>query len=155
MYQGLSGNLPVSLSFTNLTSGNNQTLKIGDKWAIEVHGNSGWAVTVTGSKNGQPFTFPPMGTIDANGIFRLEGSVLPDQVGTWVETWLVGGVQAGVLIFTVVPAPAPQTAPPPPQTSNYVPTEQPPAMSMSLPNIPTWLLLAGGVGALLLIGGRR
>ena len=156
MYSGLNGfagALPLSISFQNLTSGNNQTLKIGDKWVIEVHGNGNAPVVVTGSRDGKPVNFGAMGTTNDSGIFKLEGSVLPDQVGAWVENWTVGGVQAGVLVFTILPN-APVAAP-----SHTVVADQGPASllpaSFQMPDIPLWLLAAGALGAVVLLGGRR
>ncbi len=157
--RGLGGNLPVSVSFTNLTTGNNQALKVGDKWAVEVHGSAGWIVAVRGTRNGQPYTFPAMGTIDGNGVFRLEGSALADQVGSWIQIWEVGGAHAGTLIFSIAPATAATPPPAPPKNeeekSGYVDKETPPAQTFQMPDIPVWMWAIGAVGAAVLLGGRR
>jgi hypothetical protein len=94
---------PSSLNFTNLTSGNASTLKVGDRWQIQITGAiPNGAVSVTGGQNGAHDT-TPMGNADANGNWTSNGQITAAQIGSWTEAWTVGGQPVGQFQFTVVP----------------------------------------------------
>lgn len=150
MYRSRGLSAALSVTFTNLSRGDNQTLHIGDQWRIAVQGPPSQPVTVTGGKDGAR-DVTPMGSTDATGAFQLSGSIGADQVGSWYEQWQVGGQDAGGFSFTVIadPAPPPHTEPP-----AFAPP--PPAPNVAPVAFPSWLLLtAAGIGALLLFGGRK
>jgi hypothetical protein len=102
---------PVSLKFTNLTSGNNSKLAVGDRWQIQISNAARNApVSVTGGQNGAHDT-TPMGSSDSSGNWTSNGQITADQIGSWTEAWTVGGQPVGNFAFTVVPASAPGTTP--------------------------------------------
>ena len=96
----------AQFSFTNLTSGNNSSFNVGDRWQIQISGaapNS--PVAVRGGQNGANVT-STMGTTDSTGSWSYNGQMTQAQVGPWSETWTVGGAQVGPSFsFTVNPAP--------------------------------------------------
>jgi hypothetical protein len=95
---------PSSLKFTNLSSGNASTLKVGERWQIQITGAARNApVSVTGGQNGAHDT-TPMGSSDASGNWSSNGQITADQIGSWSEAWTVGGQPVGQFSFTVVPA---------------------------------------------------
>jgi hypothetical protein len=97
---------PSSLKFTNLTSGNNSKLAVGDRWQIQITGAARNApVSVKGGQNGAQDT-TPMGSTDSSGNWMSNGQISGDQIGSWTEAWTVGGQPVGQFAFTVVPASA-------------------------------------------------
>jgi hypothetical protein len=95
---------PSSLKFTNLTSGNNSKLTVGDRWQIQITGAARNApVSVKGGQNGAQDT-TPMGSSDSSGNWTSNGQITADQIGSWTEAWTVGGQPVGNFAFTVVPA---------------------------------------------------
>lgn len=138
-----------SVSFTNLTRGNNAALQVGDQWSVEVHGAPNAQVTVTGSRDGKAYTWQPVGTTDATGYFRMNGSALADLVGQWFENWQVGGVGVGSFSFSISPVSSTPTVPPTPPAPVVNGFEIP----ASLPSW-AWFAAAGALG-LVLLGGKQ
>jgi hypothetical protein len=103
---------PSSILFTNLTSGNNSKLTVGDRWQIQISNAARNApVAVTGGQNGANAT-TPMGTTDSSGNWTSNGQVTADMIGSWQEAWSVGGQPVGTISFSVVPAGgSPSTSP--------------------------------------------
>jgi hypothetical protein len=92
---------PSSVVFTNLTSGNPALLNVGDRWQIVISGAAKNApVSVTGGQNGAHDT-TPMGSTDSAGNWKSNGQITGDQIGSWVEAWMVGGQPVGTFSFTV------------------------------------------------------
>jgi len=98
---------PAGIQFTpkvqivdNVT-GSMTTLTVGDSFSFLVTGappsslvfvsETGWSA--------------PLGYSDTNGSFRFSGTIASDVVGTWLQTWTIGGVvaQPGPLQFTIIP----------------------------------------------------
>jgi hypothetical protein len=101
----------ASLKFTNLTSGNNSQLAVGDRWQIQISNAARNApVSVKGGQNGAQDT-TPMGSTDSSGNWTSNGQITADQIGSWTEAWTVGGQPVGNFAFTVVPAAAPGSTP--------------------------------------------
>ncbi len=102
----------ASLKFSNLTSGNNSQLQVGDRWQIQIsNAKPNAAVSVTGGQNGAHDT-TPMGSSDSSGNWTSNGQITAAQVGSWSEAWSVGGQNVGQFQFTVAPASgAPGTTP--------------------------------------------
>ena len=84
-------------------TGSLTTLAVGDSFSFQVTGapplslvsvsEAGWSGSV--------------GYTDASGLFWLNGIVGSNVVGTWQQTWTIGGVlaQPGPLQFTITPKP--------------------------------------------------
>lgn len=148
------GGFQSSLKFTNLTSGNNSKLQVGDRWQIQIS-NAGRnaPVAVTGGQNGAN-AITPMGSTDSNGNWTSNGQITADQIGSWTEAWTVGGQPVGNFAFTVVPAAVPGSTP---SSSTTPSTGQTTAGSfMDLLNkttviggttIPDWALVGGALVA--------
>lgn len=99
---GSTGTNPA-FTFTNLTSGNNSSFNVGDRWQIQIIGaapNS--PVSVVGGQSGANTT-ASMGTTDSGGNFATNGQMTAAEVGPWQETWTVGGRQVASFSFTVSP----------------------------------------------------
>jgi hypothetical protein len=93
--QNAPGGNPV-VSFNPSRSGG--VLQPGDTWTVSITGGSPNTV-VSVTNNGKSGT---VGKTDANGNFTLAGSVLANQVGSYTESWFVGGTPAGTFSFSVV-----------------------------------------------------
>lgn len=138
------------LIFRNVTTGNAQTVRVGDAWKVEITGAAPNApVAVTGGKDGATST-TPMGSTDGTGRYALNGTSGQDGIGIWAETWFVGGASVGSFSFTVVAPTAGTQQPPPPggqQTTPPPATKDGPnvnAMFETLKSIPWWVWVAGG-----------
>lgn len=142
--------------------GQTSALQVGDSWSITLTGPAGAAVSVAGGQNGKS-DVTALGAIDAGGSKVISGQATADQVGSWIESWTVGGVPAGVLRFTIAAASGGQqssTAPPPTNNAGggYVPADLIGKAEQFVTDsgIPTWAIAAGvGVAALFFFGGRR
>jgi hypothetical protein len=112
MRRGLSGlGQTVTASIQN-TSRPGQPLQVGDSWLVTVMGPPNSPVSNTASI-GNWSGSAPYGSTDENGNFTLTGQATASTVGTWTETWSVGGINAPAITFTVSPAPAPSPTPAP------------------------------------------
>lgn len=94
-----------SLSFTT-GSGDTSTPKVGDTWKISItNATPGASVTVIGSYNGgSSGEATTMGAIQSDGTLSLSGTFTADQVGSWQESWSVGGTSVGSFSFNVTGA---------------------------------------------------
>ncbi len=161
--QPVSVNYTPRVTFTNSRGGN--ILYPGDTWTVRITGGRpSSTVYVMGGKNGASDT-TRMGVSDSSGNFELSGAVSSAEVGSWAESWSVGGTPAGSFSFVVQPtATTPATVPP---ASGGTPTptptggriddsNAPPSVGgFDLSAIPWWGWLAGGAGAIFLFGGGR
>jgi hypothetical protein len=94
----------AQFSFTNLTSGDNATFKVGDRWEIRISGATPNApVSVNGGLNGAN-VLTQMGNTDASGRFTLNGQMEQSQVGSWIEAWRVNNQIIASFSFRVSPA---------------------------------------------------
>ena len=154
-------------SFKNLSSGDASNFKVGDAWQLTISGAPPNAqVVVSGGANGVVAT-TPMGTTDANGSFAMQGTITADQVGMWIENWKSGGLNAGAFSFSVAAPAAPPstgggkqlavTPPPvvPPMTGFDLSAVTTLLTNASFFGIPNWVLILGGVGAVVLLGGKH
>lgn len=101
-----SGGSP-SVSFVSSRGGT--SLQVGDTWTVKITGGAANApVTVVFSgSNPSAGKSATVGNTDGTGSFSMSGSALASQVGTYTETWGVGGVPAGAFSFSIAaPAPA-------------------------------------------------
>ena len=105
-----SGSAPANggkLIFTSSRGGTN-AFQVGDTWQVQITGatpNS--PVTVSGSMPGSTFSGTSMGSTDNSGNFSKSGTFDTSTVGSWQETWAVGGAQSGTISFTVAAATTP------------------------------------------------
>ena len=114
-----------TLSFTNLTSGNNSSFNVGDRWTIQITGAAPNAsVTVTGGQNGASST-ATMGTTDSTGSWVYNGTMTAAQVGSWSEAWSVGGTPIQSFTFVVQPTTQTQAATGQSTTGNQLPSNAP------------------------------
>jgi len=166
--------LLVNSTMTNVgVSINKTSFNIGDSWTITVTGPPNASVTAAGVQNGTAVgSATPMGTIGSNGTLVLTGTMAASQVGSWIESWTVGGQNAGSVSFTVA-APAgstgttggTQTGTLPAGSSSSSSTSSSTCTLSFFPGEPclggfigqtTALVLGGGLLVLmLLMGGRR
>jgi hypothetical protein len=97
---GVQGTPTVRIVDNN--TGSRTTLAVGDSFSFQVTGapvslvsvsEAGWSGSV--------------GYTDASGLFWLNGIVGSNVVGTWQQTWTIGGVSAQPtpLQFTIIPKP--------------------------------------------------
>ncbi len=110
--------IPTSASLLNTSRPSASSFQVGDSWTLTITGAPNSPVTDAASQNGQSLGTTPYGSTDGNGNFSLSGTIGSGQIGTWSETWAVGGVAAPTLNFTIVagpsggaPAPAIATTP--------------------------------------------
>ncbi len=97
-------------TFTNLTSGNNASFNVGDRWTIQISGAAPNApVSVTGGQNGQSST-ANMGSTDSSGSWVTNGTMTAAQVGSWSESWNVGSQNIASFNFVVQPTTQTQAA---------------------------------------------
>jgi WD40 repeat protein len=84
-------------------TGSLTTLAIGDSFSFQVTGAPPVSL-VSVSEAGWSGS---LGYTDASGLFFLNGIVGSNVVGTWQQTWTIGGVlaQPGPLQFTITPKP--------------------------------------------------
>lgn len=104
-----SGSAPASGGkFTFASSRGGTAFQVGDTWQISITGATPNApVTVSGSMMGSSFSGTSMGTTDSSGNFSKSGTFDTSTVGSWQETWAVGGAQSGTVSFTVAAATTP------------------------------------------------
>jgi hypothetical protein len=83
-------------------TGSLTTLAVGDSFSFQVTGAPVSLVSVS-----EPGWSGSLGYTDSSGSFRLNGTVAATVVGTWQQTWTVGGVlaQPTPLQFTITPKP--------------------------------------------------
>lgn len=136
------------------TSRGGTSLQVGDTWQVSITGASpNSPVTV---KMGSDIT--PMGSTDGAGSFSKSGTFDSSTVGSWQETWAVGGVTSGSVSFTVAAATTPDG-----KTiikSGGTQTGSTSATSISiggfdLSTIPWWGWLAAGGAVLYAMKGGR
>lgn len=97
-----SPQLAPGISITNNTGTSDSTFRVGDNWTITVSGPPNSPVVSSSLFNGSPYgAGTAMGTTDATGHLVLTGTFGSGQIGSWAETWTVGGLIAGTLSFTV------------------------------------------------------
>jgi hypothetical protein len=93
---------PSTVTLQN-TSRPGSPFQVGDRWRLSITGaapNS--PVTALATQNGQSLGETPMGTTDSSGRFSLTGAMGTGEVGSWSESWNVGGEPVGdFLNFTV------------------------------------------------------
>lgn len=159
--QPVATSYPISVRLVNNSGGSNSTFNVGDSWTITVTGPPNSAVTAGATQNGTSLGTSPMGTIDSRGQLVITGTMAAAQVGSWVETWNVAGKQVGNIAFAVVaPAGSGDTSGGNGGSGGGILAGGGSGiLSGSVPvggtSIPTWALLAAGVGAVFLLGRGR
>lgn len=100
-----AGSQGVTASLVN-TSRPGQSLQVGDSWTLTVTGPPNSPVSDLAVQNGNSLGVTPYGSTNSSGVFTLNGTATAGTVGTWSETWSVGGVNAPALNFSVAAAPS-------------------------------------------------
>jgi len=101
----LASLLAQSVTITNVTRGNSGYFEIGDSLQLNITGGlQNAAVTYTQIVNGVPSgPFSTGSNTDNAGAYQLGPVTVTGGIGTWSETWYVGGVQATPTIsFTIL-----------------------------------------------------
>jgi hypothetical protein len=94
---------PAPTALLNVSGYSSASYQVGDSYTINVTGLPGLAVTVR--QNG---ALALKGTTDASGVWSTAGTWTNADVGTYTQTWYVGGVPAvPALAFNVLPNPGP------------------------------------------------
>jgi hypothetical protein len=140
-----------TVRLVNSSGGSNSAFSVGDSWQIIVTGAPNSQVTASANQNGTSLGTSPMGTIGSNGSLTLTGTFGAGQVGTWSESWKVGGVTAGTLSFSVAAAGTGSSSDASGSSTSFLNN----SVSVAGASIPTWALIAAGVGAVLFLGGRH
>lgn len=101
-----SGASTASGTFRFNASRSGSVLLPGDTWTVSIAGAAkNAAVVATGGVNGASAVLVN-GVTDANGNFIAAGQIGAGDVGTWAESWSVGGTVIGTLAFSVIANPA-------------------------------------------------
>jgi hypothetical protein len=137
----------------------------GDTWTITIRNAQPNAkVSVVGGVNGATAN-TPMGTTDSSGSWSTSGAIDSTQIGSWYETWNVGGANVGSFSFSVQAtpaAPSPATPTPAPAAAPAISTPAPTVASSNwftdsmIDGIPNWGLVAAAVAvAVFALGGKH
>jgi len=91
-----------TVNFVNLTTGDGTHLKVGDRWALTITGDANVNVEIGGWQNAVQLTPVSLGQTDTAGVFTMSGQAGRGELGSWRETFQVGGVEwNGELDFIV------------------------------------------------------
>jgi len=95
----------IAVTLQNLKTGNPSTFHIGESWQLTITGPPNKAVYIHAMQNGADLGSSFLGTTNASGTLNVFGTMSSDaQLGSWVETYTVGGVQwSNQLTFSVLP----------------------------------------------------
>jgi len=144
-----------TVRLVNSSGGSNSSFAVGDGWQIVVTGPPNAQVTASATQNGTSLGTSPMGTIGSNGSLTLTGTFGAGQVGTWAESWKVGGVTAGSLSFSVAAGAGAGSGAGAGAGSGSGGSFLSSTVSVGGSSFPTWALIAAGVGAVFFLGGRH
>ncbi len=93
-------------SFINTTSGARSDQSgyfvVGDSYHFSVMGQPGDSVVVTRTQNGASASTLNI-TLNSDGQWNYDGIVAAGEVGTWTESWVIGGYVTPLLTFRVDP----------------------------------------------------
>jgi len=101
LYHPAGIQLTPKVQIVNNNTGSLTTLAVGDAFSFQVTGAPSSSLVFVS----EPGWSAPLGYSDASGSFRLSGTIGADVVGTWQQTWTIGGVvaQPGPLQLTIIP----------------------------------------------------
>jgi hypothetical protein len=103
-----------TVALENLTSGNSSVIIAGrDHWRISISGARPNApVTVSARRGNDAASSSPMGSTDAAGNWKLEGTSTDGDAGSWSQVWTAGSDAAGTVSLTIRTAAAGTTSSP-------------------------------------------
>jgi len=79
-------------------------LHVGQQWSLMFHGPAGATVIIDVEQNGIPLNPVSLGVLDATGTLTIFGAPTQAELGTWSESYTIGGVPWGnTFNFQVVP----------------------------------------------------
>lgn len=115
---------PGRVTIANTTRPGQQSFYPSDSYIVQISGATpNQPVTAAATQNGKSLGTTPFGNTDTAGNFSISGTMSTDQIGNWVEVWMVAGLQSGTASFSVIqspgatPAPTGQTTTPPDPTA--------------------------------------
>jgi hypothetical protein len=151
--------------------------QVGDAWTIQITGAANSPIFVASIQNGVPQPVSQFGTTDASGVFSFSGTMLDQAVGSWSESWYIGGAIAGGTVaggtllstvnFMVSPAqPASSSgpaasAPPAPANPSYANPAQvnqvlnTSGLQIAGYDVPWWAVAGVAAGLLFMFSGGR
>ena len=96
---GSGGQGTPTVQVLDTTTGSSTTLTVGDSFTFNLTGAAPFSVVYV-SETGWS---SPVGFTDSTGSFQLTGTVGSNVVGSWAQTWTIGGVvaQPAPLQFTI------------------------------------------------------
>lgn len=98
--------LPLLAVLTNTTRPDSQNFYSGDGWSLTITGQPGQDVLISAVFNGAALPWVNIGQTDVTGQLILTGTMTDDFLGSWVESFQVGGlVWAGSISFSVSATP--------------------------------------------------
>jgi hypothetical protein len=165
---GSGSSFPVSVRLVNNSGGSNSSFNVGDAWSIILTGPPNASVVAGATQNGTSLGSSPQGIIGANGQLTIQGTMGAGQAGSWTESWTVGGKPAGNISFTVASSSSGGSGGASggngasggtSSSGSGIPAGVTNLLSGSVSvagmSIPTWGLIAAGVGAFFLLGRGR
>lgn len=90
-----------TVSIVNNSRGGYSVFYVGDSWTVAIENGQANAEVIVSTSSGSA----SVGYTNGTGQFSLDGTMVQSDVGTWHETWTVGGVTASPspLSFVVNP----------------------------------------------------
>lgn len=161
---GTNSGAPVAVRLVNSSGGSSSAFNVGDSWQITVTGPPNSQVVASATQNGASLGSTSMGVTNSQGQLVLAGTMGSSQVGNWVETWTVGGQSAGSISFSVAASGSTSgnggggsssTTTSGGSSSGDISSVLTNPVTIGGVSIPTWGLLAAGVGALWFFGRGR
>jgi WD40 repeat protein len=103
LYHPAAVQVTPTVRIVDNNTGSRTTLAVGDSFSFQVAG----APPLSLVSVSEPGWSGSVGYTDASGLFWLNGIVGSNVVGTWQQTWTIGGVlaQPSPLQFTITPKP--------------------------------------------------
>lgn len=103
LYHSLNVPSAPTVRILDNNTGSLNTLAVGDSFSFQVTGAPPHSLVFVS----EPGWSGSVGYTDASGLFFLNGIVGSNVVGTWQQTWTIGGVaaQPSPLQFTITPKP--------------------------------------------------
>lgn len=79
-----------TVSIVNNSRGGHSVFYVGDSWTVTIENGQANAEVIVSTSSGSA----SVGYTNGAGQFSLDGTMVQSEVGTWHETWTVGGVTA-------------------------------------------------------------
>lgn len=83
----------------------------GDTIQVSISGSPNSPIANSATQNGQALGATPYGNTSSAGTATITAALAASDVGSWSETWSVGGINAAPISFSVLPGAAPAGSP--------------------------------------------